>query len=159
MNCCVTTKCRFFLASGIHVIKAKTKAITNSTADADKAKTDNSKKLAELAESNIADMQNEKVKLQTLVQYTNVLSSYLGASKGDGEDREDTTLSYQRQIEFDNSKDTVGGDISKDEAEDFFGVSDQSSEQTNLQVDVDFIDSLLGNTSDEEDEKAKLNNN
>jgi hypothetical protein len=99
-------------------------------------------------------MEKEKEKLETLLQYNNILTSYLGATIDDGKDKTDTSLSYQRQIEMDLAKKS-GDDEFVDEYSKFFdnGQEAQSTQDANLQVDINFIDSLLGN---EEQTDAKL---
>ncbi len=124
----------------------------NKTRDAGKgAPTDEAKAtakaeaLADVAKSNVVNMEKEKEKLETLLQYNNILTSYLGATIGSGDDKVETTLSYQRQIELDQ-----GNDEFVDKYETYFddqGAS-QSTENTNLQVDLNFIDSLLGNSKE-----------
>jgi hypothetical protein len=112
-------------------------------------------KLTDIAKSNIVNMEKEKEKLETLLQYNNILTSYLGATIDDGKDKTDTYLSYQRQIEMDQAK--KSGDTEfVDEYSPFFnsGPETQSTQDANLQIDINFIDSLLGN--EEEKTEAKL---
>jgi len=127
--------------------------VTSSMSDEEKT-TAKASKLTEVAKSNIVNMEKEKEKLETLLQYNNILTSYLGATIDDGKDKTDTSLSYQRQIEMDLAKKS-GDDEFVDEYSKFFdnGQEAQSTQDANLQVDINFIDSLLGN---EEQTDAKL---
>lgn len=135
---------------------ARTKDLKDAEGNVKEAQEDNfQKEIGNIAKENIVNMEKEKERIQTLIQYSNVLSSYLGAqiSGGDEEDNTETTLAYQRQIELEhakNDKSEANQQFATDE--EYFNGEEvsQSTENANLQVDLAFIDSLLGNTEKSE---------
>lgn len=118
----------------------------------------NDQQLVKTAEETIANMEQQKAKIKTLVQYNNIITSYMGASIGEGDNKQDTELTYQREIEMDNlakSKDQKDIDNVATYNE-YFKDSSQGqsgSANTNLQVDLNFIDSLLGTTNNQAEEQ------
>lgn len=107
---------------------------------------------SDLAKENIENLAKQKETIQTLFQYNNVISSYMSAQIGEGEDAEKTELSYQRDIELKGMSE-FGDDEAKtaeytELLEDDSSSSGSGNEQMN--VDLNFIDTLLGNKEDEE---------
>lgn len=110
------------------------------------------------AEKNVANMEQQKDKIKTLVQYNNIVTSYLsGTLKAEGSTEPGTVqeLTYQREIELDNlsgSKDKTAQEEYKNYSQYFKAdaATAKGSDRTNFQVDLNFIDTLLGNQKEEE---------
>lgn len=107
---------------------------------------------AELATENIENIAKQKETIQTLFQYNNVISSYMSAKVGEGEDAEETELSYQRDIELQGMSE-FGEEESKAKAEEYTKMFEDenarsSSGNEQMNVDLNFIDTLLGNKED-----------
>lgn len=107
---------------------------------------------AELATENIENIAKQKETIQTLFQYNNVISSYMSAKVGEGEDAEETELSYQRDIELQGMSE-FGEEETKAKAEEYTKMFEdenarESSGNEQMNVDLNFIDSLLGNKED-----------
>ncbi len=103
-----------------------------------------------LAVESIDNIEKQKETIQTLFQYNNVISSYMSATIGEGEDAESTELSYQRDIELEGMT-KFGDESTQEKYEEYDKLLNQedsraSSGNEQMNVDVNFIDSLLGNT-------------
>lgn len=104
---------------------------------------------AQIATESLASLEKQKEKIQTLFQYNNVISSYMSAQLGEGEDAEKTDLSYIRQYELEGMSGEFGDEETKAQYEDYsqnFEDDNARSASGNEQMNVDlgFIDSLLG---------------
>ena len=112
---------------------------------------DTSADLVKVAEDTLVNIKNQKDRIETMVQYNNIITSYMSAKLGDGDDAKETSLSYQRDIEMEHFKDKASDD-EKQRVKDYdgyFEVNDDNSSNTDnksLTVDLGFIDTLLGNT-------------
>ena len=103
----------------------------------------------QIAEESISNLEKQKERIQTLFQYNNVISSYMSAELGDGEDAEKTDLSYIRQYELEGMNE-FGNEDTKAKYDEYSktlqGDDDRSaSGNEQMSVDLGFIDSLLGN--------------
>lgn len=105
-----------------------------------------------LATESISNLEKQKETIQTLFQYNNVISSYMSAKIGEGDDAKSTELSYQRDIELEGMSE-FGDKNEKQKYENYKEMfKDEKSRKTSgneqMNVDINFIDSLLGNKED-----------
>lgn len=107
-----------------------------------------------IAAESLDNLDKQKETIQTLFQYNNVISSYMGAKVKGADDGDLVELSYQRDIELEGMKEF--GDEDQQEKYETYSERFQddearvSSGNEKMDVNVQFIDSMLGNASEEE---------
>jgi hypothetical protein len=110
---------------------------------------DNGLDANKVATDNILELEKQKERIQTLFQYNNVISSYLSAQFKDSDGKvtgEATDLSYIRQIEMKGLNEEK-----RTEYEASLGESSGGQKKgTSIQVDLKFIDTLLGNSQEQQ---------
>jgi hypothetical protein len=112
--------------------------------------------ILEIAQDTISNKENQNDRIETMVQYNNIITSYMEAgfdTNGDGKaDGDKISLTYQRDIEMNKfkelSKDSDAAQTASD-YEKYFddqqGDTAASTANSSLSIDIDFIDGLLGN--------------
>jgi hypothetical protein len=111
--------------------------------------------ILEIAQDTISSMENQSDRIETMVQYNNIITSYLEAgfdTNGDGKaDGDKVSLTYQRDIEMNKFKELSKDSDAAQTASDYETYFDDqqgdtpSTANSSLSIDIDFIDGLLGN--------------